>query len=140
MVPKTPLIKTDTLVSGSVGRKPCLRREPGEQRFDVEHAETFALVVQARPELHAADQRRPQLHGIVLPFPRLFAAVRQRKGQCPGNVGCRHARACYGGAGLMIVAGGIRTVLRVPDWRDNESLALHDVLVHPESAKLQAGG
>jgi Flp pilus assembly protein TadD len=40
---------------------------------------------------------------------------------------------------LLLMLGGARTVLRNPDWKDNSSLALHDVGVVPRSAKLQFG-
>ena len=43
---------------------------------------------------------------------------------------------------ILIVAVGAlatRTVARNPVWKDNASLALHDVAVMPSSAKLQAG-
>lgn len=40
---------------------------------------------------------------------------------------------------LLVGAGAARSASRVPDWRDNATLALHDVLLQPRSAKLQAG-
>lgn len=39
----------------------------------------------------------------------------------------------------VLLALSARTVVRNPDWKDNASLALHDVAVQPRSAKLQAG-
>lgn len=41
--------------------------------------------------------------------------------------------------GLAVAGAAARTVARVPAWSDNATLALTDVLVVPESAKLQAG-
>jgi Flp pilus assembly protein TadD len=55
------------------------------------------------------------------------------------------ARRGYRGlvAGIAVVGilipMAVRTVRRNPVWRDNDSLALHDVRVNPRSAKLQAG-
>lgn len=54
------------------------------------------------------------------------------------------ARTCrlVGLATLVAAVVGLlawRTIARNPVWRDNESLALHDVRVMPRSAKLQAG-
>jgi Flp pilus assembly protein TadD len=50
------------------------------------------------------------------------------------------------GVGVVVIAAGLilgalaaRTWTRNPVWRDNGSLALHDVNVMPRSAKLQAG-
>ena len=40
---------------------------------------------------------------------------------------------------LALVALGARTWHRNPAWKDNASLALHDVRIMPRSAKLQAG-
>jgi tetratricopeptide (TPR) repeat protein len=40
---------------------------------------------------------------------------------------------------VLLALGGTRTVLRNPDWRNNQTLALHDVEVVPRSAKLQFG-
>lgn len=42
-------------------------------------------------------------------------------------------------AGIVAVLFAVRTVARNPDWRDNQTLAFHDVLVRPDSAKLQFG-
>jgi len=42
------------------------------------------------------------------------------------------------GAALTI-AGSVRSVLRVPAWSDNLTLAVTDVVAVPRSAKLQAG-
>jgi len=42
-------------------------------------------------------------------------------------------------AGVILGAMSWRTVGRNPDWRDNLTLALHDVRVQPRSAKLHAG-
>jgi Flp pilus assembly protein TadD len=39
----------------------------------------------------------------------------------------------------LVLAGSVRTLQRVPAWRDNGSLALSDVRTQPRSAKLQAG-
>lgn len=40
---------------------------------------------------------------------------------------------------VALAAGGIRTVARNGDWRDNRTLALADVRTQPRSAKLHAG-
>lgn len=42
-------------------------------------------------------------------------------------------------AAAAILGGSAATVSRNPDWASNAALALHDVEVRPESAKLQAG-
>ena len=47
--------------------------------------------------------------------------------------------AVAGGTTVILVALAARTLARNPDWRDNATLALHDVAVQPRSAKLHAG-
>jgi predicted Zn-dependent protease len=52
----------------------------------------------------------------------------------------RAARAAALAAALALIgAGAARSAARVPDWRDNATLALRDVVRQPRSAKLQAG-
>lgn len=42
-------------------------------------------------------------------------------------------------AAALLGLGAARTWTRIPDWKDNATLALHDVRLQPRSAKLQAG-
>lgn len=51
----------------------------------------------------------------------------------------RGGRAVAAVAVAAILALSVVTVRRNPVWKDNATLALHDVEVRPESAKLQAG-
>lgn len=51
----------------------------------------------------------------------------------------RHTSLVVSVAAIVVLALSARTWARTPVWKDNATLALHDVEVYPRSAKLQAG-
>lgn len=59
----------------------------------------------------------------------------------PGRPFARRARlaAVTAVVGTAVVALSLRTIERVPAWKDNATLAVTDVRTEPRSAKLQAG-
>jgi len=60
-------------------------------------------------------------------------------GTLTGLASERRKKALVAAAIVVLGAMAVRTVVRNPVWADNKSLALHDVRVMPNSAKLQAG-
>jgi Flp pilus assembly protein TadD len=57
----------------------------------------------------------------------------------PGNRRTARLATLAVAAAAVLIAFSLRTLERNPVWKDNATLALHDVRVMPRSAKLQAG-
>jgi tetratricopeptide (TPR) repeat protein len=75
--------------------------------------------------------------GVCLLIGHVGAAA-ARRGEAQ-NARRAPAIAVVAAATLLIGGFAVRTWARIPDWKNNVSLALADVVTMPRSAKLQAG-
>jgi protein O-mannosyl-transferase len=75
--------------------------------------------------------------GVCLVAGHLGAAYAAREGSAARVRARRIAVAAI--AGVVVFGFAARTIARVPDWKDNVTLATTDVATMPRSAKLQAG-
>lgn len=75
--------------------------------------------------------------GVCLALGHIGAAFAAREGRA-GAMRARKAAVIALGC-AAVLAYSARTYARIPDWKDNFSLAMADVATMPRSAKLQAG-